>query len=224
MKQYITLFLSTMLLLSCGGKSSETEIIEEKKDLKEVIQDEYEKEKLRLEKEKEDLINKKEDLKKEINEEIRAIDEGKVFNSFRGSQTNLQLELILFSQWTDLIKKGAAIDDKEVNDLTKKLKVKVEKVQQKEFPILRKEYAKIAKDLMWEHNVDVVLSGSNNTTLTFVGAIFANNKNIKDTQNTINTVMREFRFKKVQYKWYKGADEYTYYTVFEGSDKDEYNN
>lgn len=218
----LTVLFTSYLLTSCGGKSTEPIVIEEEKDLKETIQDEYEKEKLRLQNEREELLQKKEDLKIEINEEIKAIDNGEVFNSFRGSQTNLQLELILFSQWTDLIKKGIHIDDVEINNLAKKFKTKVEKAQQKEFPILRKEYAKLAKDLMWEHNIDVTISGNNNTVLTFTGATFANNMNIKETQNTINKVMLEFRFKKVQYKWYKGADEFTYYTVFKGLDKDEY--
>ncbi|MDM1514744.1 hypothetical protein, partial [Myroides odoratimimus] len=184
MKKIILALCLTSLFISCGDKSTKTDIIEEEKDIKEVIKDEYEKEKLRLEKEKEDLLNKKEELKNEISEEIKAIDEGIIFKSFRGSQEQLQLELILFSQWTDLIQKGAHIDDKEINDLTKKFKAKVEKVQQKEFPILRKEYTKLAKDLMWEHNIDVAVSGSNNTIITFTGAMFADNKSNKDTQTT----------------------------------------
>ena len=29
-----------------------------------------------------------------------------------------------------------------------------------------------------------------------------------------------FRFKQSRYRWYKGADEYTYYTIYEGKDTD----
>lgn len=47
--------------------------------------------------------------------------------------------------------------------------------------------------------------------LSITGGAFAANKNIVEFQNTINRDVQHFGFKKIRYRWYKGAEEYTSY-------------
>lgn len=219
-KYLLTLFTLSILFSSCGEKKEKENNIENKiEDVQEniVLSEEEKKEKLLEEKKQ-----KEDELISSIQDELKAIEDKNLFNTFRGTQTNLQLELILFDQWAKLIRKSSGSDKKETADLSSKFKKRVESAQSKEFPILRKEYGKLAKELLWEHDIDVSVTGTNNTILNLSGGLFAANKNIKDTQTTLSKVVKEFRFKQVRYRWYKGADEYTYYTVFEGNDKDLY--
>ena len=73
---------------------------------------------------------------------------------------------------------------------------------------------------MWENNIEVSSSGTGHKYITFTGGVFANNKNIKDFHNEISNVLRSFRFSKVYYKWYKGAEEYSSGDLYEGNDSD----
>lgn len=142
------------------------------------------------------------------------------FSKLRGSVHLLEGELSQFAIWGNLVAKGEASEDDEINKLSNQLKSKLTRVQIREFPILRKEYASIAAKKMWEEDIEVTSSGTGNRYITFIGGVFAANKNKKKFQEDINSIMLEFRFNRVQYKWHKGQQEYTYYTVYEGKDSD----
>ena len=152
-----------------------------------------------------------------IEREIKAIEKGIDFNTYRGSINQLQAELVLFGVWSKLINEAGSYENniKKANEL-KRL---VENIQQKQFPILRKEYAKESDKIMWEHDIKVT-SSSNHSILNVTGGVFAANKNKKEYQERIQKQVKEFRFKQVRYRWYEGEDEYTYYTVYEGKDSD----
>ena len=70
---------------------------------------------------------------------------------------------------------------------------------------------------MWEHDCDVSISGR---TITFTAGIFAANANIKDAYQNISDALRDLRFKRCNFKWYRYADEYTYYTIDSKNDTD----
>ncbi|MCL2328939.1 MAG: hypothetical protein FWC39_10585 [Bacteroidetes bacterium] len=165
----------------------------------------------------------KQELKEKLEMEIKSIEDGIDFSSYHKAQKveELQIELILFSAWWKTIKDGSASDDKEINNLSEKLKNKVVNIQAKEFPILRKRYSEILHNLMWEHDIYVTVSNKGNNHINITGGIFAANKNIKEFQDNIHSVLKMFRFNQSRYRWYKGASEYTYYTIFEGKDTDE---
>lgn len=163
------------------------------------------------------LENLPDDLRKTI-EDIKNVE----FNKFRGSLADLQLELILFNEWRKIIEESDKMSQKgteESRQLAEKLKKTVQNIQSKEFPILRKEYVKEAKKIMWEHDIDVSGS-SNNRTINFTGGIFAANKNIKEFQENTHTILKNFRFRQANYRWYKGASEFTYYKIYEEKDTD----
>jgi hypothetical protein len=157
----------------------------------------------------EDKIRQKEQLEREL----KSLSDGVDFSTYRGSIDNLQMELVLFSTWADIIRKAENSADKEVISLAKKLKSKVSRIQTKQFPILRKEYAKVVADKMWESDINVYSSGSGHTRINFTGGLFAANKNKKDFQEQLHEILTMFRFSQSRYRWYKGQDEYTYYKI-----------
>ncbi|MBK5721387.1 hypothetical protein JGH11_10930, partial [Dysgonomonas sp. Marseille-P4677] len=83
----------------------------------------------------------------------------------------------------------------------------------KVLPSYRKSFAKNLANSLWEQDIYVTSSGSQNTILNFTGGIFASNKNIADMQTIMESDARHFGFKQIQYRWYKGANEYTFYDL-----------
>jgi hypothetical protein len=169
------------------------------------------------EKERENISRQIEERDRFKNQLLRELDSDiiKTGNTsvYRGDLKSLQTELIVFGAWKILIDQADKDPNPEVQKLGKQLKKKVVALQIREFPILRREYAKFAKGVLWEHDCDVNLGGSKNTTIEFVATAFAANKNIKNSYETLYEQMKMFRFKRVQYKWSKYDDEYTYYTM-----------
>ena len=78
---------------------------------------------------------------------------------------------------------------------------------------MRADYGKLVGKTLWEHDVDVTISGSGNSIIEFSGGVFAANKNIKDAQTAIQDMLKQLRFDKANYRWYSGADEYDYYSI-----------
>ena len=108
--------------------------------------------------------------------------------------------------------------DSLAKELSNQLRRKVVAVQKKEFPKLRKEYGKVAGDLLWESDIEVAVGGAGNRYITFTGGVFAANKNKADFQGELSNVLKQYRFKQANYKWYEYDDEYTYYSMSPPSD------
>ncbi|WAC03378.1 hypothetical protein N7U66_07550 [Lacinutrix neustonica] len=151
--------------------------------------------------------------KKQLEREIAAITEGVDFSSYKGSVDALQMELILFGAWAKIIEDGEKYEAPEIRKLAKTLKNKVVNLQVREFPKMRKEYAKIMADKLWSNDINVYSSGFGSTYINLTGGIFAANKNKKDFQNQIRESLKMYRFKQARYRWYKGDDEYTYWSL-----------
>jgi len=160
-----------------------------------------------------------EDFKTQLNREIES------FKTFDGSKYRddvslIQIEIALFATWANLIKKALNHRDKEINRLGNTLKSKVIALQKSEFPKLRKNYGDILKQKLWAENIEVKTKGTTSTTLEFVGGIFANNKNKQDFQEALSEILNLLRFKRINYKWYKYDEEYTYYSLTTKQDGD----
>jgi hypothetical protein len=152
----------------------------------------------------------KERLERELSSE--ALTKGLKTDTYRGSVEALQMELVLFGMWASIIQEGEASND-ENKKLASAIRKKVTAIQVAEFPKLRKAYVDIVANKLWEENITVTVQGNGNNIINFTGGLFANNKNIKQMQETINEVVKMFRFKQIRYRWFKGADEYTYYDL-----------
>lgn len=158
-------------------------------------------------------------LKENIKLNLDIIDEFD-YSKLRGTVHVLEGELSQFAIWGDLVVKGESSEDDEIKKLAGQLGTKLTRVQVREFPSMRKEYARIAAKKLWEEDIEVTSSGTGNNQITFIGGVFAANRNKKKFQEDINSIMLEFRFNRVNYKWHKGEQEYSYYTVYEGKDSD----
>ncbi|MFV0555323.1 MAG: hypothetical protein ACK5LR_11575 [Mangrovibacterium sp.] len=163
-----------------------------------------------------ELREQKEQLEKEIN----SINNGIDFSTYKSSVEVMQIELSLFALWANITKEGEYSENVEIKKLVSQLKSKVQSLQVKEFPLLRKAYVDIAAKAMWLNDIAVTMDGAKNEYINFTGGTFAANKNKQDFQNELTEVLRMFRFSQSRYRWYKGEDTYTYYTMYEGKYSD----
>lgn len=164
---------------------------------------------------KENLLKQREQLDREI----KSIDDGIEFAD-GNSIDELQMDIVLFASWAKIINEAENSKDDEIKTLGNKLKSKVAELQVREFPNLRKQYAKIVANKMWENDIEVYSNGKGEKYINFTGGIFASNKNKKDFQNQLHEILTMFRFKQSRYRWYKGEDEYTYWSLYEGNDSE----
>lgn len=93
-------------------------------------------------------------------------------------------------------------------------------MQAKAYPALRAAWAKTANTVMWENNIEVEAQGRAATSVLFTGGTFANNKNIATVQESISEQVKQLRFKRVKYRWYKHDDEAQYYDIDSPVDTD----
>lgn len=166
-------------------------------------------------------LSKAESLKGSLLRELKSDVFTKGFSAnYRHDVKALQMELVVFAGWREIIDDAESFGDPEIKKLSKTLKDKVIALQRKEFPMLRKEYVKLAGEVLWEDDIEVKIKGNRYSIIEFVGGMFAANRNIKATQETLTEQLRMFRFKRSEYKWMEYADEYTYYELNPPSDGD----
>jgi len=135
----------------------------------------------------------------------------------QGKVTILFSVMAWFATTAEQIKECESSQKNEYKKLASQAKNKLKNDQRREFPLLRKEFAKILGDILWRDNIEVKAAGNGNSRLEFTSGIFAHNANIDDFQNKTLTEtkvkdnIKFFRFKKVAYKWYEHDENYTYY-------------
>lgn len=126
----------------------------------------------------------------------------------------------LYKSYSLTINEAKKSKDPEIIKLNNQLIKKVSQSQVKNFPKIRQKYFEFVKQKLWENDVYVNLSGSRNTNLKFTGAYFAANKNIKSTQEALSEMLNLLRFKQTEYRWYKGQEDYQYYTIQSKNDSE----
>lgn len=93
------------------------------------------------------------------------------------------------------------------------LGAETKKLQQKVFPLLRKNFTQQMADEMRKFDIEVSCTGKDNSILTLTGEIFSKNKNISDFQNTLDNSSykkppaKHFRFKEIRYAWHKNQSD-----------------
>ncbi|MDR0830037.1 MAG: hypothetical protein LBN95_08005 [Prevotellaceae bacterium] len=101
-------------------------------------------------------------------------------------------------------------DEPKLKSKVQSIKSLISSMQVKAFPMLRKAWAINVKNTLWQHDIDVKYS---NTSITLIGGVFAANQNKQDTYESLSPKLHELRFTRINFKWYKYDDEYTYYTL-----------
>jgi hypothetical protein len=132
----------------------------------------------------------------------------------------LQVQSVVFSTYANDVIEGEKSTSTEDNRLALELRKKLVAKQVSEYPKIRQAYAEIARKTLWQEDIDVTLSGPNDTTLTLTGAIFASNKGIAAVHVNLEKVVEELRFKRVNYKWIEHDEDYQYFDVNSVSDSE----
>ena len=151
-------------------------------------------------------------LKTRLENNIKSLESDDLTKDIK-SVDGIVISLALYKAYYSIIKEGKESQNAEEQKLAKQLETKVSNSQVKNFPKLRAKYAKLIGDKLWESNVEVSIGGTRNVNLNLTAHYFASNKNIKESQETLHEMLTNLRFKQTNYRWYKGEDEYTYYTI-----------
>jgi hypothetical protein len=139
----------------------------------------------------------------------------KTFNSahwLQQGKDGVLAELGVFDGWADLLTTADARHDAAVQKAAATLREKIAVLQVREFPKMRRAWAQAANREMWEHDVTVSAIGARATTLNLIGGTFAANHNIRTTEDALSRVLQRLRFRRTQYRWFRDASEYTYFT------------
>jgi hypothetical protein len=152
--------------------------------------------------------NDVENISKQIENELKSFDK-----PFERGNIGYKGMIIMFRSYSVIVSKAKQTNNKEIISKADELYKKALKLQQKELPKMRKEFCDDIGAKLWEENITVICKGSNNTTIELIGGIYANNKNIKSSQENISETLNALKFKRVNYKWIKHDDEYTYFDL-----------
>lgn len=129
-------------------------------------------------------------------------------------------EVKYFKNMAQKIDEFKVYNDKQINELSKRLKRTLIYRQRVEFPKIRKEYAAIIKKKLWVNDINVSIWGKRYNYLTFTGGDFAANKNKQDFETAIEPIATKFRFNAIKYKWYEDDDNPKTYYLGSLSDSD----
>lgn len=155
----------------------------------------------------------KSNFKKEIKQDLESVKKGIDFAAYYKKTTGAASALSMFSEKAKMIKEAQSHGDPEVVAMGLSLKKEMIRQQKIGFPALRKEFGKQSNSNLWESDISVSVGGKNNATITYTGAIFTTNRNIKDFHETILLLLTRFRYKRVIYRWYEGQEDYTYWSI-----------
>lgn len=205
MKRLLILLALPLLFAACSPPTPEEIAIMEKEALEKAVKDS-------VNAVNEKIINDSlliVQIEKEIDSFKKPFDN----SSYNNSVIAIQLEVSIFSIWWSIIEKAEKSENDQAILKSNVLKKKVVHLQNKEFPIIRKRYCNVVKRLMWEHDIEVNCVGRGNRIISFVGGRFAANKNKKTFQSDLTDVLHQLRFTQSRYRWRKGQEDYTYYTI-----------
>lgn len=158
-------------------------------------------------------------VKEKLSSTIFSIEQAKdsYFSNFKGDRVFEGVKK--FEDWVEVLTSGEKVDDKEIQKECKKLRNLIKDKQVKYFPLLRSNYVDFARGQLFDNDIEVTTSNRGKTTITFEGRTFILNKNITDFQNKLSDLLNKLRFKKVEYRGYRGHDGY-YYTLETPSDSE----
>jgi len=134
-------------------------------------------------------------------------------SQYRDSMENINKELAFFSNAADLINQANASGDKEINDLGKQLSSKLQRVQIKEFPLLRKAYESTRDKNILEENTIVIVGGDGNRMVTFTNNLFSDHHNFVELNFSVEKMLQNLRFDRVNYKRAPNANIRAYFNL-----------
>lgn len=115
----------------------------------------------------------------------------------------------LFDQWAAVLAAASSATSTEGVKQRDVLTKEVQKIQADAFPKLRKAFSGLTAKKVWIEDMEVSIYGAKNERIIFVSASFAANRNVVEAHASLMDVLKQLRFKKVDYKWTSSASEWT---------------
>lgn len=127
--------------------------------------------------------------------------------------------LLLSEAWVQLIEEGRDLElTPEQEQNRQELRQTLSRNQAAVFPALRDAYGPLLRQRLWEHDGYARTFGVGYRRIEIVNAAFAANRNIKEFHETVREILLQLRFTRVDYKWFREAREFSYYTLEPPSD------
>ncbi len=92
------------------------------------------------------------------------------------------------------------------------------KYQKKMFPKYRKALADETDKKLWIEDCTAFISGENNDILNLIGIAFAPNRYKQQSYETLQNVLKQYRFKKITFRAFKSSSEITSYDITSDED------
>lgn len=94
------------------------------------------------------------------------------------------------------------------------------KYQKKMFPKYRKAFADETDKKLWIEDCSAFISGDNNDIINLIGVAFAPNRYKQQSFETLQKVLKQYRFKKIIFRTFKSSSDITFYDITSDDDKD----
>ena len=126
---------------------------------------------------------------------------------------------LLIDGWAQLFEEGRDFDlTPEQEHTRQELHQTLSRNQAAVFPAVRDAYGPLLRQRLWEHDGYARTIGAEYRRIEIVNAAFAANRNIAEFHETVRETLMQLRFTRVDYKWFKQAREFSYYTLEPPSD------
>lgn len=146
---------------------------------------------------------------------VRALTAGE----FTESIDSIMFFLLLIDGLAQLIEEGRNFELTTEQELRRQdLRQALSRKQAEIFPTIRDNYGPALRQRLWQHDGYARTFGSGYRRIEVVNALFAANRNIAEFHGTVLEILLHLRFTRVDYKWYRQATEYSYYTLEVPSD------
>lgn len=130
------------------------------------------------------------------------------------SVDRINTAIILIGAWTLLYEEGADLPlDAAAQQKRQRFRELIIRKQTEMLPRLRDAYGPAMRRQLWEADGSARTFGPGYRTVEFVNVAFARNANIRDIHNEMRENLLILRFTRAQYKWFREASEYSYYTL-----------
>lgn len=135
-------------------------------------------------------------------------------SEFTESHETILFFLALVDVVTEAIEDGQNMElNSEQAQARQALRQLLSRRQAQIFPAIRDAYGPILRQRLWEHDGYVRTIGTGYRRIEIVNGAFAANRNIADFHQSVRDTLLQLRFTRVDYKWFREAREFSYYTL-----------
>jgi hypothetical protein len=128
--------------------------------------------------------------------------------------------LDVINQWAVLIQEAAALDlTPDQRRRVLEFRREVIAGQKRFFPTLRSLYGPAVQQKVAKHNVAVSTADADHTTLEFVGGMFGSVGYQRGFTEMMWPILRQLRFKKIQYREYRSQDTFALWNILSPEDE-----